>query len=114
MERRDYVSSLQPDMTPCPIGTVHFANNNTGDGRFNLELIQAGSKNTFTDIKNLRTDLRKNDLFKAGDTFTMSKYSQFFENGLMDYGDDFGYSIKVVSITGTGENAKAVIRITRQ
>jgi len=114
MERRDYVSYLQPDMTPCPIGTVHFANNNTGDGRFNLELIQAGGKNTFTDIKNLRTNLQKNDLFKAGDTFTMSKYSQFFENGLMDYGDDFGYSIKVVSITGSGSKAKAVIRITRQ
>ena len=36
------------------------------------------------------------------------------ENEKDTSGDDSGYEIKVVSITGSGENAKAVIRVTRQ
>ncbi len=113
MERRDYVNKDFPDMTPCPIGTVHYGNNYKASGKYNLELIQAGGKNTFTDIKNPRTTLTKGDLFYAGSEFTLEKYSAFFDEGLFDYGQDFGYSIKVVSITGSGSDAKAVIRITR-
>ncbi len=60
------------------------------------------------------TRVNAEDFFKAVDCFTLAKYSDFFYNGLMDYGDDFGYSITVVSITGSGEDAKAVIRITRE
>ena len=114
MERRDYVDYSFPDMNPCPIGTVHYANNYKTTGKYNLEIIQAGAVNTFTNRDNLRTNLQKNDLFKVGDKFTMSRYSQFFDNGLMDYGDDFGYSISVVSINGSGSDAKAVIRVTRE
>ena len=44
----------------------------------------------------------------------MEKYSQFFDGGVFDTGDDFGYQIDIISITGTGEDAKATVRITRQ
>ncbi len=114
MEKRNYVNQYFPDMAPCPIGTVHYGNNYKPNGRYNLELIQAGRKNTFTDLEKLDTNFKKKDLFKAGDTFTLSKYSEFFDGGLMDSGTDFGYSIKVVSITGTGADARAVIRVTRE
>ena len=101
--------------TPCPIGTIHFANDYKPSGKYNLELIQAGGKNTFTNpTEPGRTTLQKEDFFKAGDTFTTQKYSEFFDEGMFDYGQDFGYSVKVVSITGSGSNARAVIRITRQ
>ncbi|MBR4780798.1 MAG: hypothetical protein IK014_05515 [Lachnospiraceae bacterium] len=58
--------------------------------------------------------ISQEDFFRAGDKFTMEKYSEFFDNGLMDFGDEFGYEIEVVSITGTGSDAKAKIRITRK
>ena len=47
--------------------------------------------------------------------FTVEKYSEFFYQGLMDDGSEFGYEIKVVSIDedANGES-KAVIRITRK
>jgi len=114
MERRDYQNSDYPDVDPTPIGTIHFGNNYKPDGRFNIELIQAGADNTFTDRQNLRTMIAKEDFFQTGDKFTMEKYSEFFKDGLMDFGDDFGYEIEVVSITGTGSDAKAKIRITRK
>jgi hypothetical protein len=114
MERRDYQNSDYPDVDPTPVGTIHFANDYKPDGRFNIELIQAGADNTFTDRQNLRTIIAKEDFFQTGDKFTMEKYSEFFKDGLMDFGDDFGYEIEIVSITGTGSDAKAKIRITRQ
>ncbi|MBR6302263.1 MAG: hypothetical protein IKR35_00265, partial [Lachnospiraceae bacterium] len=61
-----------------------------------------------------RIKLNSSDFFKAGNTFTMNDYSAFFDGGKFDTGKDFGYSIETISITGTGEDAKAVIKITRQ
>ena len=114
MERRDFRNSDYPNIEPTPIGTIHFANDYKSDGRFNIELIQAGTKNTFTDKGKLRNKVSREDFFQAGDKFTMEKYSEFFKDGLMDFGDEFGYEIEVISITGTGSNAKAKIRITRK
>ena len=113
MERRDFRNSDYPDIETTPIGTIHIANDYKPDGRYNLELIQAGAENTFTSYP-IRTRLAQEDFFQAGDTFTLDKYSAFFKDGLMDYADDFGYEIEIVSITGTGSDAKAKIRITRQ
>jgi len=114
MEKRDFRNDDFPDLDTTPIGTIHFANDYKPDGRFNIELIQAGADNTFTDRRNLRTMIAKEDFFQTGDKFTMEKYSEFFKDGLMDFGDDFGYEIEVVSITGTGSDTKAKIRITRK
>ncbi len=113
MEARDYVQT-EGDKIVVPIGTTHYGNDYKENGRYQLELIQAGGTNTFTKLGSARIDINASDFFKAGSTFTMDKYSQFFDDGVFDSGDDFGYSIDIVSITGTGENAKAVIRITRQ
>ena len=114
MERIDFRNPAYPYMETTPIGSIHNANDYKHDGRFNIELIQAGADNTFTDLNNLRTGIAQEDFFQAGDTFTLDKYSEFFKDGLMDFGDDFGYEIEIVSITGTGSDAKAKIRITRQ
>ena len=45
----------------------------------------------------------------------VEKYKEFFKNGKMDDGTDFGYEIKVVSIEENADGGpKAVIRITRK
>ena len=113
MEYRDYVSYEAPDMEPCPIGTIHFPNAYSANGFYNIELIQRGAVNTFTTLGSGRTYVTDDDFFKAGDVFTTDKYKAFFFEGMFDDGSDFGYSIEVVSITGSGEDAKAVIRVTR-
>ena len=119
MEKRDFTNVEFHDMEPCTIGTIHFANSFNESERFNIELIQAGAVNTFTDHElaekfELRTNIEKEDFFRAGDVFTMEKYSGFFNDGLMDTGAEFGYSIEVVSVSGIGADAKAVIRVTRK
>ena len=98
------------------IGTIHYANDykNDGLGRYNVELIQSGGNNTFTDFNDLRSKIQASDLFKAGNVFTASKYREFLYDGRMDDGSEFGYSIEVVSIykDAVGDY-KAKIRITR-
>ncbi len=113
MEARNYIESPREKVS-FPIGTFHYGNNYKESGRYQIELIQAGGINTFTKIGSGRNQINASDFFNAGSTFTTAKYSQFFDGGVFDYGADFGYSIDVVSITGTGKDAKAVIRITRQ
>ena len=113
MEKRE----LEVGGKVYPIGTIHFANayDSTGFGRYNVELIQAGGDNSFTDLSNLRTMVQTGDFFRAGDVFTADKYSEFLYQGEMDNGSKFGYSIEVVSI---GKNAsgeyKAKIKVTGQ
>ncbi len=112
MEKRLIVGT---DGVEYPIGTVHYANAYHQQGKYLLELLQAGGDNTFTDITNLRTDLTAEDLFAPGDVFTAEAYDEFLTDGRMDDGSEFGYRIKVVSIdqNPAGEYT-AVIRITRQ
>lgn len=97
------------------IGTIHFANNYDGDpmGRYNVEVIQAGGDNTFTDLSNLRTQLMAKDLFYAGDRFDVADYTEFFHEGLMDDGLVFGYTVEVVSIgVDAGGQPTATVRVT--
>jgi len=112
MEYRELI--VDGDSKTYPIGTIHTTNvyDITGEGNYLIELIQAGKDNTFTDIANLRTSLRANDLFKKGDVFTAEKYSEFFYNGLMADGTEFGYTVEIVNITA-GDEPTATIRITR-
>lgn len=114
MEKRDYVSLNHRNIPSRPIGTIHFANNYKPEGKYNIELIQAGGVNTFTDKTKLRATINDSDFFKQGSTFTMDKFSEFFCDGRMDEGSNLGYKIEVVSITGTGKDAKAVIKVTRE
>lgn len=93
-----------------PLGTPYKVNAYDSFGTFQVELIQAGRDNTFTDLDNLRTELSKKDLFRTGDTFTVKRYAEFFRDGKMDDGSDFPYTIEMVSVS----SEKAVIRITAE
>lgn len=81
--------------------------------RYNIEVIQAGKVNTFTDFSNLDPRLDADDLFYAGDEFTAEAYSAFLEDGLMDDGTAFGYTVSILSIGTDASGAPtATIRIT--
>lgn len=97
------------------IGTVHYPNNYVAsrNGKYNVEVIQAGGDNTFTDVANLRVNLSESDLFYAGDTFRASDYGEFFVDGRMDDGSDFGYTVEIVSIgTDASGMPQATVRVT--
>ena len=113
MERRDL--EVEGHSEIYPIGTIHTTNvfDSTGRGNYLIELIQSGGENTFTNIASLRTNLTADDLFSKGDVFDVSSYKQFFHNGLMADGTEFGYTVEIVDIT-EGENPVATIRITRK
>lgn len=102
------------DSTPVTydVLTPHYVNSYNEAGKYHLEVIQAGGKNTLTGkpYTNASTLLTKQDLFYAGDRFTMAAYKAFFVDGRMDDGSEFGYIIDIVNVT----ESSAVIRITRQ
>lgn len=115
MEVESKVNSGETDS--YDIGTVHYANAYTDDGKgyYNIEVIQSGGVNTFTNIKKTSTKLTADDLFYAGDTFTVEDYDEFFYEGLMDDGERFGYTISIVSIGEKEDGCPyAVVRITAQ
>lgn len=98
------------DGVDYPIGTIHVANTYNEQGKYLLEVIQSGKTNTFTDLTQLRTQLSREDLFYAGDVFRVEDYTQFFQNGRMDDGSEFGYTVTIVSTS----SQSATLRITRQ
>ena len=105
------------EVSTYDIGTIHYANNYVGDGmgRYNVEVIQAGKKNTFTTVGSMDLQLSKEDLFYAGDTFTAEEYSEFFYQGLMDDGRAFGYTITIVAVGKDAEGKPmATVRVTAQ
>lgn len=84
-------------------------------GFYNVEVIQAGGVNTFTDLNNLRSALSAEDLFQAGDTFTAEEYDQFFYQGRMDNGMALGYRVEIIRIdTDDDGHPSATIRITAE
>lgn len=103
------------DGAEYPIGTVHFTNSYNGEGRYHIELVQAGGDNTFTDRENLRPRLAAEDLFGEGDVFTPERFGEFFPGGRMDDGTAFGYTVEILSLGAdeTGE-ITATVRVTRQ
>lgn len=96
------------------IGTELY--NNTYDdtfGFYNIEVIQSGKENTFTDSANPTTQLSAKDLFYAGDSFTAEEYDQFFYQGLMDNGMSLGYTVEILDIASDADGVPtAIIRIT--
>lgn len=107
MEKRTLTGDDGVDYT---IGTIHVANTYNEQGKYLLEVIQSGKVNTFTDLTQLRTQLSREDLFYAGDVFRVEDYTQFFQNGRMDDGSEFGYTVTVVRVSSDS----ATLRITRQ
>ena len=96
------------DGVSYPLGTPAFVNAYNPGGTYQVELIQAGGVNTFTDLTNLRANLLPEDLFRAGMSFSLESHSAFFLDGKMDSSDDFPYTIEIVS----ADAGQAVIRIT--
>ena len=98
------------DGTEYLIGTIQYPNAYAENGLYNIELIQAGGVNTLTDGLWEDNTVDADDLFYAGDSFSLATHGAFFADGLMDDGSDFGYVIEVVSIEG----GKATVRVTAQ
>ena len=84
-----------------------FHNTVVEDAKYQLRIISATGVDHFT--TGIYEEFSDKDLFKAGDTFSMSAYSRFFTNGLMDDGSEFPYTITIDSI----KDGKATITITR-
>lgn len=91
-------------------------------GKYLLEMVQKGNVNTFmkdldlnscTHEEILGTYVDKDDLFYQGDVFTVEDYDNFFYNGKMDNGMEFGYKITVKSIVEDGANSTATILIEK-
>lgn len=86
-----------------------------GFGCYNIEVIQAGKENTFTDLDKLYPFLRAEDLFYEGSVFTAEDYDQFFYEGLMDSGMPLGYTVTILSIADDADGIPtATIRITAE
>ena len=51
----------------------------------------------------------------AGDTFAVEDYAEFFYNGRMDNGLEFGYTVEIVSINNDANGIPtATVRVTRK
>lgn len=111
MEKRVLIGE---DGTEYPIGTTHLVNSYNKKGQYQIEVIQAGGTNTFTSSERENGALVKEDLFAAGDSFDVADYKEFFVNGRMDDGKEFGYTVKIVSIEQVNGEYTAVVRITRK
>lgn len=103
------------DGVAYPIGTTHYANDYSKTGRYQIEVIQAGGTNTFTDPAAERKTLAEEDLFTTGDTFDAENYTDFLTDGRMDDGSEFGYTVEITAMEQdeNGDYA-ATVRITRK
>lgn len=112
MEKRVQIGT---DGVEYPFGSVCRGNAYNEDGRYLLEVVQAGGGNSFTDLDNLHANLQADDLFKAGDVFTAEAYDAFFKDGRMNDGSALGYSVEILKIEADADGAySAQIRITRK
>lgn len=107
---------LGMDETPVTyqVATPHYVNSHNPQGKYHIEVIQAGGVNTFTNPEGEGKVLTLNDLFYAGDSFSMESHGAFFADGRMDDGSDFGYIIEIVDIYEAEGETFATVRITRQ
>lgn len=113
MEIESKVNAGQKDV--YDIGTIHYDNSYSGDDRgfYNIEVIQSGKKNTFTNLTNEITSLKREDLFYQGDEFSIEEYGQFFYNQRMDNGEKLGYTVSIVNIgTNADGTPNATVKIT--
>ena len=115
----NWSSSLvtNPDYSGASYGIYHaMANSYGGDyasvlgsGYYNYNLLQFIRNSTSVNYRPSQ-EMSNSDLFKSGDTFSMSTYgSQFYKTGKMNTNTDLGWSFKVDSISGT----QATITVTK-
>lgn len=83
-------------------------------GKHLIEMVQKGNINTFMGSNYLDNFVDGDDLFYAGDSFSVDEYNQFFYNGKMDNGMDFGYTITIKGIVESGADSTATIVIFKK
>lgn len=88
------------------LGDVYRANAYNLANNYYISLISKTGKNVFTNPQNYR-NFNKNDLFYAGDSFSMETHKSFFNNSLMNNRDEFPFKITVKSI----QDGQALIHI---
>lgn len=105
------------DGTFVDIGTIKYTNStdyySTKYGKHLIEIIQSGGTNNFTSSDN-RRNFNNEDLFYEGKTFDVSEYDEFFYQGLMDNGMEFGYIITIKEINNDAEIPYAIITISKK
>lgn len=80
-----------------------------GSSYYNYNLLQFIRNNTSTTYRD-KNQMKNSDLFKQGDTFTMSSYQKQFVNSTkMNNSQNLGWSFKVDSISGS----QATITVTK-
>ena len=80
-----------------------------GSKYYDYNLLQFIRNNTSTSYSNCRSAMSDSDLFKAGSSFTWSKYSKQFVKSTMNNGTAFGWTVTVNSIS----DSSASITVTK-
>lgn len=91
------------------IGTYHAANSYNKNNKYALSLIQASGSHGLLESDSDEYDVSSSDFFREGDSFSVGKYDFYFNDGKMNDGSEYPYTITVKSI----ENGKAVIEISK-
>ncbi|MDY6431031.1 MAG: Ig-like domain-containing protein [Bacilli bacterium] len=105
----------------CQYGVTQAFTNTYGDDDYGsvlgrdyhkYDLLHLVRNNQSVDYKT-KSDLSGSDLFGNGSSFSMSSFSkQFATTGKLDSGKDLGWSFSV-SISGSGDNAKAKVTLIK-
>ncbi len=108
----------------CYYGVTAACSNTTGDEDYGspfgiksdfdsynlLQLIRNSSTASYFS----KSELKTSDLFRDGDTFSMSSFGgQFYNRGLLNSGKSLGWSFSV-SISGSGDGASATLTLTKE
>ena len=116
--QEEFSENLITDPTKATYGaTLAMSNSSGGDyasylgeDYYDYNLLQFIRNDTNVSYKNCSNPMDDDDLFKAGSTFTWSKYSkQFVSSTKMNNGTAFGWTVTVDSISGS----KATITVTK-
>ena len=109
--RREERTMSKPGGIEYTFSTLHVANAYNVHNRYALTLIQASGSHNLTEegAGSFEQNVKSSDFFRAGDSFSVEKYDYYFQDGEMNDGSQFPYTIKVKSI----ENGKAIIEISK-
>lgn len=88
--------------------TPHTINAYTDSHKYHLSLMQASGEHYLVE-PDCEKQMCKEDLFMAGDSFSVGRYGYYFADGLMNDSTEFPYIITVKSI----KDGKAVIEISK-
>ena len=98
-------------------GVSHHSNSSNSKwhkyGYYQIEIISSTGNNHFTSTNETNSYFTSEDLFLEGDSLIVSDFDEFFYEGRMDNGMDFGYEIRVDSIVEVDGEYVATISVIR-